>query len=175
MQCSHSAMPSAARLVNMSTYPNNPRPRAWSGTDDNALVNFASAAAKPAMGSLALPTSARANPMRARRHCRDRRRARDQKGCAIAPHCRGSHAYCTKPNPESRGRASRDSGPVGIRGLFRASRLGRGELGVERVRQARDDFVLHVEEIGQGLIEPLGPEMTAQHGSWCQETRTTSA
>ncbi len=28
----------------------------------------------------------------------------------------------------------------------------------------RDDFVLHVEEIGQGLIEPLGPEMTARLG-----------
>ena len=31
-------------------------------------------------------------------------------------------------------------------------------------RQARDDFVLHVEEIGQGLIEPLGPEMIARFG-----------
>ena len=27
-------------------------PRAWSGTDDKALVNFASAAAKAAMGSV---------------------------------------------------------------------------------------------------------------------------
>ena len=44
--CSHSAMPSAARLVNMSTNPNNIWPRAWSGTEDKALVNFASAAAK---------------------------------------------------------------------------------------------------------------------------------
>jgi hypothetical protein len=31
-----------------------------------------------------------------------------------------------------------------------------------RARQARDDFVLHVEEIGQGLVEPLGPEMIAR-------------
>src|SRR5271165_4831263 len=37
---------------------------------------------------------------------------------------------------------------VGARRLLRASRLGGGELGVQRVRQARDDFVLHVEEIG---------------------------
>ena len=51
-----------------------------------------------------------------------------------------------------------------MRGLFRASRLGRGELGVERVRKARHDFVLHVEEIGQGLIEPLGPEMIGALG-----------
>src|SRR5271166_4998117 len=42
---------------------------------------------------------------------------------------------------------------VGVRGLFRPSRLGGGELGVQRVRQARDDFVLHVEQIGHELIE----------------------
>ena len=53
---------------------------------------------------------------------------------------------------------------VGGRRLFRASRLGGDELGVERARQARDDFVLHVEEIGQGLVEPLGPEMIARFG-----------
>ena len=43
-------MPCAARLVNMSTNPNAIWPRAWSGTDDKALVNFASAAAKAASG-----------------------------------------------------------------------------------------------------------------------------
>ena len=53
---------------------------------------------------------------------------------------------------------------VGVRGLFRASRLGGDELGVQRARQARDDFVLHVEEIGERLIEPLGPEMIARFG-----------
>ena len=53
---------------------------------------------------------------------------------------------------------------VGVRRLFRASRLGGDELGVQRVRQARDDFVLHVEEIGERLIEPLGPEMIAGFG-----------
>ena len=50
---------------------------------------------------------------------------------------------------------------VGVRRLFRASRLGGDELGVERARQPRDDFVLHVEEIGERLVEPLGPEMIA--------------
>jgi hypothetical protein len=39
-------MPSAARLVSMSTSPKNVWPGAWSGTDDKALVNFASASAK---------------------------------------------------------------------------------------------------------------------------------
>ena len=53
---------------------------------------------------------------------------------------------------------------VGVRRLFRASRLGGDELRVQRVRQPRDDFVLHVEEIGQRLVEPLGPEMIAGFG-----------
>ena len=53
---------------------------------------------------------------------------------------------------------------VGVRGLFRASRLGGDELGVQRARQTRDDFVLHVEEIGERLVEPLGPEMIAGFG-----------
>ena len=53
---------------------------------------------------------------------------------------------------------------VGVRSLFRASRLGGDELGVQRACQARDDFVLHVEEIGERLVEPLGPEMIARFG-----------
>ena len=47
---------------------------------------------------------------------------------------------------------------------FRVSRLGDGQLSVQRVRQARDDFVLHVEEIGERLVEALGPEMIARLG-----------
>ena len=50
--CSHSAMPCAARLVNMSTTPNHIWPRASFGTDDRALVNSASAAVKAATGSV---------------------------------------------------------------------------------------------------------------------------
>ena len=50
---------------------------------------------------------------------------------------------------------------VGVRGLLRPSRLGGDKLGVERARQPRDDFVLHVEEIGERLVEPLRPEMIA--------------
>ena len=34
----------------------------------------------------------------------------------------------------------------------------------ERVREPRDDFVLHVEEIGHRLVEPLRPEMVAALG-----------
>ena len=53
---------------------------------------------------------------------------------------------------------------AGGRGLFRTSRLGGDKLGVERVSQPRDDFVLHVQEIGERLIEALGPEMIAGFG-----------
>ena len=44
-------MPCAARLVQMST-PKYKCARAWSGTADKAVVNFASHAAKAAMGSV---------------------------------------------------------------------------------------------------------------------------
>ena len=53
---------------------------------------------------------------------------------------------------------------VGIRGLFGAPRLGSEELAVQGARQARDDFVLHIEEIGQGLVEPFRPEMIPRSG-----------
>jgi hypothetical protein len=53
---------------------------------------------------------------------------------------------------------------VGVRSLFRASRLGGDKLGVQSACQARDDFVLHVEKIGEGLVEPLGPEMIDRFG-----------
>ena len=53
---------------------------------------------------------------------------------------------------------------VRVRGPFRAPSLGGDKLGAQRVRQTRDDLVLHVEEIGQGLVESLGPEMMAVFG-----------
>jgi hypothetical protein len=53
---------------------------------------------------------------------------------------------------------------VGGRGQFRTSRLSGDELGVERARQTRDDFILHVEEIGERLIKSLGPEMIPGFG-----------
>ena len=37
-------------------------------------------------------------------------------------------------------------------------------MGVERARQPRDDLVLHVEEVGQRLIETFCPEMIAGFG-----------
>jgi hypothetical protein len=61
-------MPSAARLVSMSTSPKNVWPGAWSGTDDQALVNFASASAKGGIdheGEAPSVTFVRADPISA--------------------------------------------------------------------------------------------------------------
>src|SRR5271166_1737013 len=54
----------------------------------------------------------RAPIQRARRHCRDRRTARDRKSCTPAPHSLGLNLYWTKPSPENRGPSSRGSAPV---------------------------------------------------------------
>ena len=50
---------------------------------------------------------------------------------------------------------------VRVRRSLGASRLCGDELRVQRACQPRHDFVLHVEEIGERLVEPLGPEMIA--------------
>src|SRR5262245_34973046 len=42
--------------------------------------------------------------------------------------------------------------------------LGRNEFGVERVGEPRYDFVLHVEQVGNRLVETFGPEMVAGFG-----------
>ena len=156
-------MPSAARLVNISTNPNNICPRAWSGTDDKALVNFASAAAKAATGSVTKEFA----PSRRVRARRSNERV-DIVGIggqrAIEKAARLRHIVRGQTLIEPSQTLKIEVHRVGGRGLFRASRLGGDELGIQRARQARDDFVLHVEEIGEGLVEPLGPQMIAGLG-----------
>ena len=53
---------------------------------------------------------------------------------------------------------------VGIGRPFRAPRLGTDQLHLQLIGEPRDDLVLHVEEIGQWLLETLGPKMTAALG-----------
>ena len=156
-------MPSAARLVHMSTNPKYKCARAWSGTDDKAVVNFASAAAKAAMGSVT-KKNAPSTCIHARRS--DERvdivgigGERAIEKAARLRNIVGGQAL-VEPSQTLKIEVHR----VGVRRLFRASRLGGDELGVQRARQARDDFVLHVEEIGERLVEPLGPEMIARFG-----------
>ena len=48
--------------------------------------------------------------------------------------------------------------------MLRAVRLSVDELGLKLVREPRDDLVLHVEEIGERLVEPFGPQVRASLG-----------
>ena len=48
--------------------------------------------------------------------------------------------------------------------MFRSPRLGLDELGVQCVGKPRYDFVLHVEQVGDGLVETIGPEVVAGFG-----------
>jgi hypothetical protein len=53
---------------------------------------------------------------------------------------------------------------VWVRSLFRPSSLGGDQRGAQLAGKPGDDFVLHVKEIGDRLIEPLSPDMTARLG-----------
>ena len=53
---------------------------------------------------------------------------------------------------------------MGLVACSGVARLDRRELIAQRVREAPNDFVLHVEEIGKRLVEPLRPKMTAGLG-----------
>ena len=45
--------------------------------------------------------------------------------------------------------------------MLRPPGFGHDELGVERLRQPRDDLILHVKQIGDRLFEALGPKVLA--------------
>ena len=47
---------------------------------------------------------------------------------------------------------------------FRAPRFGGDQFCAQFIGEPRDDLVLHVEEIGDGLVEALGPKMIAGLG-----------
>src|SRR6516225_8166245 len=53
---------------------------------------------------------------------------------------------------------------VWMRRTLRALCLGGNEFGIERVAKPRYDFVLHVKEVGNGLVKTLGPEVIAGFG-----------
>ena len=49
----------------------------------------------------------------------------------------------------------------GLRHLFRSARFGANEFRAELIGDPGDDLVLHDEEVGHWLVEPLRPKMTA--------------
>ena len=53
---------------------------------------------------------------------------------------------------------------VGIQDARGAARLGDGELLPEPVGQSRDDLVLHVEQLGDRLVETLAPDVASRPG-----------
>ena len=153
-------VPSAARFVNISTSPNSKWPRGWSGTKDRALVAFASAAKNAAVESVTniltpAAASARADPMSASTLPVSAASARSKKLRACV-----TFSGVTPPIEPSQTLKIKVHRVRG-RGLFRASRLSGDELGLQRACQPRNNFVLHVEEVGHGPIEALGPEMIA--------------
>ena len=64
-----------------------------------------------------------------------------------------------KPSPENKDPSNRAFSARSARRASAASKLR-----PKRVREARDDLVLHIEEIGDRLIEALGPEVVAGLG-----------
>ena len=50
---------------------------------------------------------------------------------------------------------------IGVQRTFGSSRLSLDELGIQRIGEPGDNFVLHIEKIGDGFVEPFGPEMVA--------------
>ena len=50
---------------------------------------------------------------------------------------------------------------IGMRGALRPLRLSLNELGIQCIGEPRYDFVLHVEQIGDGFVEALGPKVSA--------------
>ena len=44
---------------------------------------------------------------------------------------------------------------------LRSPCLSGHELGIQCVSKPGDNFVLHIEQIGDGLVEPLGPQVIA--------------
>jgi hypothetical protein len=49
---------------------------------------------------------------------------------------------------------------TGVRCVLRPPRLGLDELGIQRIGKPRYDLVLHVEQIGDRLVEALGPKVS---------------
>ncbi len=156
-------MPSAARLVQISTTPSSIWASAWSGTDGQRFghLRFGRRKGRHSIGD----KEKRAFDCVCGRRASERvdiagvGGERPIEKAARLRRVVGGHTL-VEPRQTLKIEVHRVRG----RRLFGASRLGGEKLGVERARQARDDFVLHVEEIGERLVEPLGPEMLTRFG-----------
>ena len=155
-------MPSAARLVYMSTNPKTYGRAHGPGPTTRLWSTSLRPRRRPPSGSVTNETYARDHVSGA-----DPTSASTLSGSAASARSKKLRACATfqgltlvEPSQYLEIEVHR----VGVRRLLRASRLGGDEFGVQRARQARDDLVLHVEQIGERLVEPLGPEMIAGLG-----------
>src|SRR6516225_6529129 len=48
--------------------------------------------------------------------------------------------------------------------MLRSPRFDRNQLRVQRIGEPRYNFVLHIEEVGDGLVEALGPQVISSLG-----------
>ena len=53
---------------------------------------------------------------------------------------------------------------IGVQRTFGSPRFGCYELGAQRICESRDDFILHVEQVGDRLVKALGPQVLAGFG-----------
>ena len=132
---SHSAMPWAARFVELRRRPINICAGACSGASDRALVNLVSAAAIRASLSSVMKwrrlskVNCDANRL-ARRHFRDRAPRLGRKSSALAT-CVPVLSPCIMQATALEIQVHR----VGMQRTFRASRFCRDELGIQRVSE----------------------------------------
>ena len=60
-----------------------------------------------------------------------------------------------------------------MRGALRPLCLSFNELGIQCIGEPRYDFVLHVEQIGDGFVEALGPKVSAASTSYQSVARAS--
>ena len=74
------------------------------------------------------------------------------------------HVFDVDPLVERRQSLKEEVHRIGIRYSFGPLRFGRRQFCPQLIGQASDDLVLHVEQIGQRLVEAFSPEMLAAFG-----------
>ena len=127
------------------------------------MVKAASAAAKRA---------SRSSVTKSGRNCRINRCRADQRLDIVGIERQGPfekaarlrHVFRGRPLVQASHALEIQVHRIGMQRTFRSPRLSLDELGIQRVGEPRYDFVLHVEQIGDGLVEPLGPKVIAGFG-----------
>ena len=131
-----------------------------SGASDSALIRVASAAGKPLV-SIAGKEIQRDDNIRGGEADQPEWVGGIERHGPLEETSRSSEVIrresFMRPNPALKAEVQR----IGVRLSLGATGLGRKDLRAERIRKPCDDFVLQIEEIGEGLVESLRPKVTA--------------